>query len=89
MKIPVHIDDIAEEYMKLPEDKRSAVTNLMQSEAYLSVCCHDKKGKDISLDWKADQGMSIHLIMGIILTGRSEFGKLWLNELLSKISLMT
>jgi len=86
MRTPIHPDDIMEEYLKLPEDKQSAVTNLIQSDTYVSIGCHDKKGKDITLDWKGDPAMSLHLIMGAILTGGKEFGRLWLKELQSKLS---
>jgi hypothetical protein len=86
MKTPIRVSDIAEKYIWLKDDKKLAVTNLIESDAYVSICCHDKKGKDISLDWKGDPAMSLHLIMGAILTGGKEFGRLWLNELQSKLS---
>lgn len=86
MKTPIPMDRIAEAYFGIPEDKKSAVTNLMESEAYLSICSHDEKGKDITLDWKGDPAMSMHLIMGAIITGKTEFGRLWLKELQSKLS---
>lgn len=85
MRTPISMDGIAEAYFGIPEDKKSAVTNLIQSEMYLSICSHDKKGKDISLDWKGNPAMSMHLIIGAIITGKTEFGRLWLKELQSKL----
>lgn len=79
-------DDIMEKYARLSHERQLATTNLMSSETYLVVCAHDEKGKDVSLDWQANQGMSIRLIMGVIMTGRSEFGRLWLEDLKKKIS---
>ena len=79
-------DDIMEKYGRLSREKQSAITNLMGSESYLLICAHDERGNEVSLDWQANQGMSIHLLMGIIMTGRSEYGRLWLENLKEKIS---
>ncbi len=79
-------DDILEVYGKLSNDKKLAVTNLIHAGDYVAVCARDKKGKNVTLDWQASQAMSIHLILGVIMTGRNEYGRLWLDGLKSKIS---
>jgi hypothetical protein len=77
-------DDIAIYYGKLSEEQKSAVTNLTMAVSYISVT--GREDGQVIMDWHAAQPMSIHLILGIIGTGRSEFGKLWLDELRNKIS---
>ncbi len=81
-------DDIMEKYGVLSQEKQQAITNLLKSTSYLSICAQDKKGSEVTLDWRANQEMSIHLIMGAILTGRNEFGRLWAEHLKKKISQM-
>lgn len=89
MRTPIPLDDIMEEYGKLPVEKRSAVTNLICSDNYVSVCSHNKQAKDVSLDWQANSSMSIHLILGVILIGRNEYGRLWLEDLKNEIFQIT
>jgi hypothetical protein len=78
-----------EEYGKLSKDKRSAVTNLICSNNYVSVCSHGEHGKDISLDWEAGAGLSIHLLVGVMIVGKNEYGRLWLEDLKNKLSQIT
>lgn len=82
------LDDIMEVYGKLSKEKKSAVTNLMKSDTYIAACAHDAKGKHVTLDWQGNQAMSIHLIMGMIITGRNEYGRIWLDDLKNKLSRM-
>ena len=82
----IPIDDIAEEYMGLTEEQKSAVTRLVRSEACISMCASDVKGKDLSIDWNASQGMAIHLILGMLSVGKQAYGEVWLNELKTKLS---
>lgn len=82
-------DDISIEYAKASEEKKSAVTNLLRGEAYLSVVAYDERGESVTLDWQAGQALSVRLVMGIIMTGRSEFGRIWLDDLKTKISQLT
>lgn len=89
MRAAIPPDDILEEYGKLSKDKKSAVTNLIDSVAYLLIGSNDTQGNDVSLDWQANQAMSIHLILGIILTGSKEYGRIWLEALKNKISRIT
>jgi len=79
-------DDILEVYGKLSNEKKSAVTNLIHAGDYVAVCACDKEGKKVTLDWQASQAMSIHLILGVIMTGRNEYGRIWLNGLKREIT---
>jgi hypothetical protein len=83
------LDDIMEEYGKLPMEKRSAVTNLICSNNYVSVCSQDEQGEVISLDWQANAGLSIHLLIGVMTVGKNEYGRLWLEDLKNKLSQIT
>ena len=82
-KVPV--DDIMEVYGKLSEEKKVAVTNLMRSAFYVTVCAHNTEGNKITMNWQANQSMSIHLIMSTVVIGRNEYGRLWLDDLKSKL----
>jgi len=84
----IPLDDIMEAYGTLSEEHRSAVTNLMKAESYISVTARGPKGKQVIMDWQAAQPMSMHLILNIVGIGRNEFGRLWLNELRKKLSQM-
>ena len=79
-------DDISDYYGKLELPHKSSVTNLVMAKSYISVTSNEEG--QVIMDWQAAQPMSMHLILGIIGTGRSEFGRLWLDELKSKISQM-
>jgi len=89
MRTPIPLDDIMEEYGKLPQEKRSAVTNLICSGNYVLACSHDEHGKDVSLDWEANAGQSLHLLVGVMVVGKNEYGRLWLEDLINKLSQIT
>lgn len=89
MRASIPLDDIMEEYGKLPTEKRSAVTNLIYSNNYVSVSSSDEQGGDISLDWQANAGLSIHLLVGVMIVGKNEYGRLWLEDLKNKLSQIT
>jgi len=76
-------DDITLYYGELEESRKSAVTNLINAESYISVTGNESG--QLMMDWQAAQPMSVHFILGIINTGRSEFGRIWLDELRNKI----
>ena len=84
----IPVDDIGLFYAELSNEQKSAVTNLIQAGAYILVTAHDPEGKRVIMDWHAAQPMSMHLILGILGTGRNEFGRLWLEELKNKLSQM-
>lgn len=86
----IPLEDVAYAYAKLSDEKKSAVTNLIRGDEYVSIVGHNNKGEhSVTLDWQAGQVASIHLIAGAVMTGRSEFGRLWLEELNNQLSQIT
>jgi hypothetical protein len=80
-------DDIATEYGRLIPEQKSAVTNVVRAARLICASSRTPEG-EVVLDWQAEQSTAIHFITGMIMTGRDQFGKLWLDELKNRLSQM-